>query len=259
MSSFAERMVERVWSRYRRTRAVCLRNFLIEHFLPLVEKQAQRLKAKLPALVQVEDLVSVGVLGLMDALETFDPSKNVKFSTYSSRRIWGAMVDELRSGDWVPRLVRTQAKRLESARAHLRQELGREAEEEEVRRRLQLTPAQFRRYLAGANPVQQVPMSVAMDENDSESYSPLQLADHRATDPSRAAQHRAVREMLTRGLSRAERLVVLLYYYENLTLNEIGDALDLSESRISQMHKSILRRLKARTDFREDLREAAVA
>jgi len=257
MQSVAERKVERVWSRYRLTQAVVLRNFLIENFLPLVEKQAQRLKAKLPALVQVEDLVSVGVLGLMDSLETFDPSKNVKFSTYSATRIWGAMVDELRSGDWVPRLVRTQAKKLDHARAQLRQELGREAEEEEIRNRLQLTPAQFERYVAGSRPVQQVPMSVAVEENDSESYSPMQLADERTPDPSRWSQHHAVREMVTRGLSRAERLVILLYYYENLTLNEIGDALDLSESRISQMHKSILRRLKARSNFKEDLNEAA--
>jgi len=255
-----DRQIDRTFREYYRTHARDLRDRLIEHFLPTVRRHAERLSPRFPVAVQVEDLTHAGVLGLMDAIESFDPDQGVKFETYSAPRIWGAMLDELRSLDWVPRLVRTHAKKLARARARLRSELGREPNPDEVRDGLGLSDAEYRRHLIDAAPAAQI--SFSSDINDDGEMGPMRIdaiVDRGAPDPARSRLRAGVREEILRGLTRSERLLVMLYYYEELTFREIGRTLELSESRISQMHTTIVRRTRARMRLTPEMRAAAVA
>src|SRR5687768_5091051 len=148
----AVRRVAQLWKQYKKSGAQAVRNQLIENYLPLVRSHAERLKAKLPSVVQVDDLSTAGVLGLMDAIEQFDPDRNVKFETFSAIRIRGAMMDELRGLDWVPRLVRQRAKMLTDATAALRAELGRSPTPEEVAARMNVSMEEFERIASDAPP-----------------------------------------------------------------------------------------------------------
>lgn len=260
MPSDAQRRVAKLWKDYIvakkhaedpawKARIENIRNQLIEHYLPLVRSHADRLKAKLPSVVQVDDLCAAGVLGLMDAIEQFDPGRNVKFETFSAIRIRGAMMDELRGLDWVPRLVRQRAKILTESTAALRARLGRQPSEEELAQFMNVSLEEFRRIAADASPATMFSIygrrkNNGHDDNLDENDDPSNLADSRATSPVLQAQHRVLQEVLTRGFTRSERLIVVLYYYEHLTMKEIGATLDLSESRVSQMHTSIVKRLK---------------
>src|SRR5688572_5445812 len=148
----AQARVVKLWKQYKKCASQDVRNQLIENYLPLVRSHAERLKAKLPSVVQVDDLSTAGVLGLMDAIEQFDPDRNVKFETFSAIRIRGAMMDELRGLDWVPRLVRQRAKILTDATATLRAALGRQPSEEELAAHLKVPIAEFRRIADDAVP-----------------------------------------------------------------------------------------------------------
>src|SRR3954452_21130496 len=147
-----QKPVVQIWKSYKKSASKELRNQLIEYYLPLVRNHAERLKAKLPSVVQVDDLTTAGVLGLMDAIEQFDPDRKVKFETFSAIRIRGAMMDELRGLDWVPRLVRQRAKMLSEATAHLRSHLGRQPSEEEVCAHLNVTPTEYERIAGDSQP-----------------------------------------------------------------------------------------------------------
>lgn len=226
--------------------------FLMEH-LPLVRRTAARIHSRLPVVVDIEDLVQEGTLGLRRAMLAFKPSRKVKFTTFAPFYIRGAILDHLRGTDWVPRLVRQQARALEKASRQLRQELRRDPSEEELAEHLQLPPEDFARMKDGAHAVSQVSLSESRFTD--EAGRPVTLADQHADpnapDPLREAQRRELRDAVTRGLSRTERLVVLLYYYERLTMREIGRTLSLSESRVSQMHSEVVKGLKARLNGRE--------
>jgi len=259
MSSLSsdQKKLKRIWQRYEKDHSPALRKYLIERFYPLVECHAERLRAKLPAVVQIEDLKNAGVLGLMDAIEAFRSDRQFKFETFSALRIRGAMLDELRSMDWTPRLVRTQHRKLAEASAKLKMNLGRPPTGDELRETMGLSPAAFARHLADATPVSMMSISQNSDDDDRPNQNAHQFIDTKAADPARAAQRQVIKEMITKGLTRAERLVVILYYYEGMTLAEIGRTLDLSESRISQMHGGILRRLKSAVTTRPALAEIA--
>ena len=257
MSVARQRLVARVWVRYKRTRTECLRNFLIEHYLPLVQQHAQRMSAKLPRSVNTDELVSAGTLGLMDAIESFDPALGNKFETYCSRRISGAILDELRSIDMMSRLLRQRARKLSSVTQQLWSELGRRPSDQEMADGLQMSMPQYRQFLRTAVPPSLHPLSASRDPENPELDSVGIIADQRAADPAHEAQRHTLKELITRGLSRAERLIVLLYYYEGLTQEQIGEALDLSESRVCQMHKLVLKRLQAHLADRIEECEAA--
>ena len=261
--------IDTLWVEYKQTGSSRSRNQLIEHYLPLVNDAAERLRAKLPNVVQLDDLVGAGVLGLMDAIAGFEPGRGVKFATFSAMRIRGAILDEIRALDWVPRLVRSRCRQLDTASKELEAELGRPPKDDELAARLNLSRSAIHRgdYKAvGMMSLSGGPRNEGEGEGEGAGpdQSPMALADERTPDPAREAQRRFLKQMLTRGLSRAERLVVKLYYYEEMTMKEIGQTLDLSESRVSQMHTEILRRLRELTDgvgergYRE-LREAAAA
>jgi RNA polymerase sigma factor for flagellar operon FliA len=245
--------LERWWREFRETRADASRNRLLEHYLPLVRYTAERLHAKLPDEVDVDDLISAGIFGLMDALNAFDAERGVKFETYCAPRVRGAILDELRSLDWVPRLVRSRAHKLGEATAALEARLGRKPTERELAKQMRLSLKDFLKLRRDARAVGLVSLSRKWYETDSQKdvREIDVIEDKRSDDPFRATQRKDIKELVTRGLSRAERLIVVLYYFEEMTMKEIGDTLDLSESRVSQMHSAILSRLRHQLDRRQ--------
>jgi RNA polymerase sigma factor for flagellar operon FliA len=236
----------KVWREYKRSGGLALRNKLMEAYMPIVRYNAERIGAKLPQEVDNEDLMSAGVFGLIDAIEAFDLKRGIKFETYCAPRIRGAILDELRSLDWVPRLVRSRSTKLGRVQAELQYLLGREPTESEIAEWLEITPEEYEKLRKAASAVTQVSLSRKHGETDSnrEVCEIDVLEDKRGRDPVRELQRKDLRDLLTRGFSRAERLIVVLYYYEEMTMKEIGQILDLSESRVSQMHSAILERLK---------------
>jgi RNA polymerase sigma factor FliA len=239
--------VQQLWKDYRANATIERRNQLIEHYLPLVKYNAERIWSRLPEGVDLDDLISAGVFGLMDAIDAFDLDRGVKFETYCVPRIRGAMLDELRTMDWVPRLVRSKHSKLEEVRKALEAELGRPPRQEELAAKLGLTLEEFEKLSSDANAVGLVSLNKKWYETDS--YKDVReidiLEDKKAEDPTRRLQNRDLMRLVTRGLNRNERLIIILYYYEEMTMKEIGSTLDLSESRVSQMHSSIITRLQS--------------
>ncbi len=246
MLTHVEADVQQVWHDYRAHPSVELRNWLVEHYLPLVKYNAERIWSRLPEGVDLDDLISAGVFGLMDAIDAFDLDRGVKFETYCVPRIRGAMLDELRTMDWVPRLVRSKASKLEEARKTLEAQLGRPPRPDELAERMQMSLIDLEKMMNEANAVSLISLNKKWYETDS--YKDIReidiLEDKKAEDPTRRLQNRDVMRLVTRGLNRNERLIIILYYYEEMTMKEIGTTLDLSESRVSQMHSSIINRLQ---------------
>ena len=240
------------WVEFKRTGDNNTRNRLIEHYLYLVRYNAERIGAKLPDEVDVDDLMSAGIFGLVDAIDAFDLGRGVKFETYCAPRIRGAILDELRNMDWVPRLVRHRAHKLASTTRALEAELGRVPNDDEIARRLNMSRAQFHKLLRDANAVSLISLSRRYTDPDCgrDVFEIEVLPDDRGSDPVAEAQRQDVKELVTRGLTRAERLIVVLYYYEQMTMKQIGQTLDLSESRVSQMHSAILARLRSQLQAR---------
>jgi RNA polymerase sigma factor for flagellar operon FliA len=245
--------IEKVWKTYFKEHDEDSRNTLMENYRPLVRYVAERLHTKLPDKVELDDLISAGTFGLMDAINAFDPERGVKFETYCSPRIRGAILDELRSMDWVPRLVRARTHQLTKATMALEAHLGRKPTEQETASELDLQPEEFDRLKKDANAVGLVSLNAKYgeDEGDKDLREIDILKDQKSADPLTEAQKRDLKSLLTKGLTRAERLIIVLYYYEEMTMKEIGATLDLSESRVSQMHSSIIARLKAQLNHRK--------
>jgi RNA polymerase sigma factor for flagellar operon FliA len=256
-----KRDIKEVWIEYKKTRSESTRNTLMENYLHLVRYNAERIHIKLPDEVELDDLMSAGIFGLMDAIAAFDLERGVKFETYCAPRIRGAILDELRSMDWVPRLVRSRAHKLDNATKELEVEMGRSPTNEEVAKRLQVSMGEFEKMAKDASAVGLVSLSRKWFETDSnKDVREIDvLEDKRGADPVREIQRKDLKELMTRGLSRAERLIIILYYFEEMTMKEIGATLDLSESRVSQMHSSILARLRAQmADRKKEFQQAAV-
>lgn len=245
--------IDKVWELFHETRQDCYRNLLMEHYRDLVKYAAERLHSKLPDKVELDDLISAGIFGLMDAIDAYDPARGVKFETYCAPRIKGSILDELRSMDWVPRLVRARAHQLARATHTLEMHLGRKPDENELAEELNMDMDEFIRLQRDANAASLVSLSTKCGDGDGEKdvYEIDVIKDNRSEDPLLEAQKRDLKNLLTKGLTRAERLIIVLYYYEEMTMKEIGATLDLSESRVSQMHSSIVARLKAQMNTRK--------
>lgn len=242
-----QRPIQEIWLEYRKTRTEGLRNYLMEKYLPLVRYNAERIYARLPDEVDIEDLMSAGLFGLMDAIDAFDLDRNVKFETYCAPRIRGAILDELRAMDWVPRLVRHRSAKVDSARQKFEMAYGRPPTDDELAKFLQLAPEEFEKVKRDSSAVgtHSITRKFASSDGSRELREIDVVKDEAGSNPLHEMQRRDLKDMITKGLSRAERLIVILYYYEGMTMKEIGATLDLSESRVSQMHSSILARLKA--------------
>lgn len=240
--------VEQLWIEYKRGMSDQeLRNRLIEIYLPLVKYNGERIWARLPEGVELDDLISAGVFGLMDAIDLFDLSRGVKFETYCVPRIRGAMLDELRTMDWVPRLVRSKASKLNEALRSLEARLGRQPNEIELATQLGISVPELEKMILDANAVNLISLNKKWYETDS--YKDVReidiLEDKKGEDPTRRIQKNDLMRLVTKGLNRNERLIIILYYYEEFTMKEIGATLNLSESRVSQMHSSIVQRLQS--------------
>ncbi len=239
--------VARMWQDFIADRSnQTLRNALIEQYLPLVRYHAERVWSRLPDEVGVDDLTSSGVFGLMDAIDAYDPARGVKFETYCVPRIRGAMLDELRNTDWVPRLVRSRARKLSEANKELSSKLGRLPTQDELAEHLKMDKSELDRVMNDANAVNLVSLNKKWFETDgSKDVSEIDLIeDENSEDPTSRLQKSDLIRMVTRGLNRNERMIIILYYYEEMTMKEVGAALDLSESRVSQMHSAIIARLQ---------------
>jgi RNA polymerase sigma factor FliA len=241
-----------LWRRYRETRDQGIRDRLILGYSPLVKYVAGRLGSGLPAHVDEQDLVSYGLLGLIGAIERFDPDRDVKFETYAIARIRGAIIDELRALDWVPRSVRSRARDIERAITALEGKLARAPTDEEIAQRLGISGDELEESLA------EISRSsiAALDElwtvsgSGGDQVSLIDtIEDTAAPDPQGALSQTEMREAIADAIARLperEKLVVTLYYYEELTLREIGEVLGVTESRVSQLHTKAVLRLKAR-------------
>lgn len=241
-----------VWVLYKAEATEELRNFFIEKFLHLVRYNAERIYQRLPDEVDLEDLMSAGLFGLMDAIDAYDLERGVKFETYCAPRIRGAILDELRSMDWVPRLVRHRTSKVEAAKQQIQMELGRKPTDKEVANRLEIDKNEFIKYKrdSSAVAVTSITRKCYQSEGSRELREIDVIKDEAQESPVKLIQRQDLKELMTKGLTRAERLIIVLYYYEGMTMKEIGTTLDLSESRVSQMHSSILARLKAQMQHR---------
>ena len=244
--------IQQVWKDYRADPRVDLRNRLLENYLHLVKYNAERIWARLPDGVDLDDLISAGTFGLLDAVDAFDLQRGVKFETYCVPRIRGAMLDELRTMDWVPRLVRSKQSKVQAALKGLEAALGRPPTREELSERMGVPMDQIEALVSEASAVGLVSLNKKWYETDS--YKDVReidvLEDKKSEDPTGRLQNRDLMRLVTRGLNRNERLIVILYYYEEMTMKEIGATLNLSESRVSQMHSSIVARLQAQLQKR---------
>lgn len=255
-----EQPLEKIWQRYLRNRDVKLRNELVVRYTHLVHTHAARLSRKLPAQVSYDEICSAAFDGLIEAVEAYDPKHKAKFETFCQQRIAGAVMDWLRGLDPQSRTVRTFEKRRLSMRERLDAETGRPPTHEEIANRMGVSLARYDHLCRLSQLGKEVHFSAMEPQNDLSGRGPSRswdVGDKRTSDPSEGISREMLTEYITRGLSREERLVLVLYYYEELTMSEIGMVLKLSESRVSQIHKDILQRLRHR--FGKKLSEELVA
>lgn len=235
---------------YRSTVEPEVKDQIIIEYAPLVRFIAQKIASRLPPNIELDDMVSCGVLGLMDAIEKFDPSRDNKFKTYAEFRIRGAILDELRSQDWVPRSVREKAKTVEKAYAFLEKELGRPATDDEMCEHLKCSLEEFHDLLNKSKSVSLLNIDDATNVNRGDKKLMISLMEKsRTANPQSAVAYKRGQEVIKEGiktLSEKQRLVLSLYYYEDLNLKEIGSILDVTESRVSQLHTQAILKLKSK-------------
>ncbi len=247
---------EEVWTLYRK--AVhrrprdeewleILRNALMELHYPLVRHIAERLLQTLPKSIELDDLVSAGLFGLMDAIRGFDPGRGIKFKTYCTTRIRGSILDQLRSQDWVPRLVRLKASRIEKTLQRLQGEYGREPTHAELAAALRMDHGELSREISSARAKTMFSLSERWDDRDDDgSLEKVEIVeDKTAIDPIGELNRRDVMTYITRSLTHKERFIIEQYYQVGHTMREIGEMLALTESRVCQIHSNVMSRLKA--------------
>lgn len=241
-----------LWQEYSEEKSTELRDRLIEHYLELVYQAAERMNAKLPPTVDINDLIGAGTLGLIDAIEKFDHTRGIKFETYCSRRLSGAMLDDLRRYDWVPRLIRNRSHQLNRSRDELETKLKRRATEEELAEYMDMSMDEYESMLNEINVKSMVSLDRKWDDDDNNEMSHLNsLTDHKVMDPLEEIQRNEIKNLAIKGLSDKEKSILIMYYYDNLSLKEIGAVLSISESRVCQIHQQTLDLLRDKFGARE--------
>ncbi len=227
---------------------------VIIEYAPLIRYIAQKISARLPSNIELDDLMSCGVIGLMDAIDKYDPTRDNKFKTYAEFRIRGAILDELRAQDWIPRSVREKAKLIEKAYQKLEAELGRPARDEEMCEELKIDQNEFHDLLNKAKSVSLLNIDDFASFNQGDKKLLMGLLEHRnSSNPFVAVNFKKSRERIKesiKSLPKRQRLVLSLYYYEDLNLKEIGQVLDVTESRVSQLHTQAI--IKLRTTLKDE-------
>ena len=227
-----------LWLKYKETKSVDLRNALAEHYLPLVRLVCGRLAMSLPPHLDRDDLLSSGFFGLLDAIDRFDPGRNIKFETYAGMRIRGAMLDYLRSKDWIPVSMRQRIRKYEQTVCRLENELGRSATDNELAAALNISVDDLQTLISQCNSATVIPL---------EEYLKTDAPEAVDTNPANSTELFELKDMLANAIDRLpekERTVVSLYYYEELTLKEISLILNLTEARISQLHTKAIFRMR---------------
>ncbi len=249
-----EQTTENLWVLYSKAagrkdtaKVEALRNVLMERHYPLVKYIADRLLQTLPRSIELDDLVSAGLFGLMDAIRGYDLSRGIKFKTYCTTRIRGSILDQLRSQDWVPRLVRLKAGKIDKALQALTSEYGREPTHAELANYLEMDYNELSKELEGAKAKAMYSLSDKWDDNDDENSVEKTdvLADKKAADPIGDLNRSDVMAYITRSLTDKERFIVEQYYQAGQTMREIGEMLGLTESRVCQIHSNVMARLKS--------------
>jgi RNA polymerase sigma factor for flagellar operon FliA len=243
-------LLAELWTDYVASREPGLRDRLILHYAPLVKYVAGRVGSGLPAHVEQADLVSYGTFGLIDAITRYEPTREVKFESYAMSRIRGAIIDELRNTDWIPRSVRMKARQFERAVADLEAKLQRTPTDEEVADHMDMDVEEVRKFLGQLSLVNVVALDELLTDDDGGSPSLGDtLQDWSALDPQAMAEHGEARQFLARAveqLPEREKVVVSLYYFEGLTLADIGRVLGVTESRICQLHTKAVLHLRTK-------------
>lgn len=236
---------------------------LIMEYAPLIKFIAQKIAVRLPSNIELDDLISSGVIGLMDAIEKYDPTRDNKFKTYAEFRIRGSILDELRAQDWVPRSVRDKAKMLDRTMVNLEAELGRSPTDEEVCEKLSINIDEFHDLLNQVRPVSVLSIDDAATFSNVDKKSILNILEGtKLNNPFNQLNLKSVKDIVAKAiedLPERQRLVLSLYYYEDLNLKEIGKILRVTESRVSQLHAQAIARLRAKlTQHFEDQELEAV-
>lgn len=238
--------MDEVWQTFKKTKNPKIRNFLIEKYTPLVKYISERLLMTLPKSIELNDLVSWGIFGLMDAIDGFEPDRGIKFKTYCSTRIRGSILDELRSQDWVPRLVRLKAHQVTKAQRSLEKVFGREPTDFEMAKQMEISIEEYDNILKESSPKVIYSLSEKWDDNSDDDASEKinMIEDKNSSDPVEFLNQKDILMAVTRSLSQKEKLIIIMYYYEGLTMKEIGGILNLTESRVCQIHSNIMSKLK---------------
>lgn len=243
-----------LWIRYKTIGDEGARNALILKYEHLVNFEADRIHSRVPSEVEVGDLKSAGLFGLIDAVDGFDLKRGIKFETYAPPRIRGAILDELRSMDWVPRLVRARTAKVNKARREFALNYGREPTPEEIASHLEMSVEELDAIEKDTNAVATYSLqqrAYNCPEGRRE-VARQNLQDKSQPEPLLEAQRQSLKDAIMKGLNRTERLIMILYYQEEMTMKEIGRTIGLGESRISQTHSSIMERLRVRFHERQD-------
>ncbi len=240
----------KLWKDYKRTRSDLLRDTIIKRYLYLVKYVAGRIAIGLPPNIEFGDLVSYGILGLFDAIEKYDVSQGNKFETYAVSRVRGSIMDELRKLDWAPRLLRKKAREVEKKCKELEDRMGRMATDDELAKGLKISVGELNHLYSELNSTTFLSLDeVWENDNGNKPISRLQtIEDSLVTNQFNFVHRAEVNEFLQKAienLPEKEKLVVILYYYENLTLREIGQVLNVSESRVCQIHTKVVLRLRS--------------
>lgn len=246
-----EKTEEELWVEYRKTKSPALRDKFIRQYMPLVKYVAGKVAAGMPSSVEFDDLVSFGQFGLLDAIEKFDPDKKVKFKTYAVTRIRGAIFDELRGLDWVPRSVRQKSREIENAIVDLEAKLGRSATDAEIAKQMGLSLDEYQQTIMKVSGTSVLSLNdVWYSGNDSDHMSiGDSIESPSSLNPDVIVEREEIRRVIVEAINELpekEKMVIVLYYHEDLTFKEIGQVLEVSESRISQLHTKANLRLRAK-------------
>lgn len=258
-SIFEQKTEDELWQEYKKTRSPQLRDAFIRQYMPLVKYVAGKVAVGMPGSVEFDDLVGFGQFGLLDAINKFDPDKNVKFKTYAVTRIRGAILDELRQLDWVPRSVRQKSREIEDTIVRVESKLGRTASDEEIAEEMGISVSELQQTVlkvSGTSVLSLNDVWYSGDDSDRVSIGDS-IESPSSLNPDVIVEREEVRRVIIEAINELpekEKMVLVLYYHEDLTFKEIGQVLDVSESRISQLHAKANLRLRAKlTNIRKGI------